>query len=189
MLLKISPYEANIGTDMHEFQDIHWVLWAWMSCLVTNSKISLVSVYSPLIMFQVLKPNFLSFNEMYPNVTPTDKWQRKSMLLDTGRWWWRTVRWQLYNIKLKKGVLNPKWRGSVFFECKNRVSVLQKKGDILTVSRILFFSFSKGIFQEHIVQQKTLPGWDCSSSRPELFLILFSALLVLNKWAAVFQQW
>lgn len=56
--------ETNIDTDKCEFQDIHWVLWAGVGCLVTNSKISSLSPYSPLIMFQVLKPNFLSFNEM-----------------------------------------------------------------------------------------------------------------------------
>lgn len=55
-----------------------------MDYLITDSKIFLVSAYSTLIMFLVLKPNFLNFNEMCPNVTPMTKWQRKAMLSDIG---------------------------------------------------------------------------------------------------------
>lgn len=73
ILLKISFYEVSRDVDMYVFQAIHRVLWAWMDCLITYSKVSLVSAYSTLIMLPVLKPNFLNFNEMCPNVTSMTK--------------------------------------------------------------------------------------------------------------------
>lgn len=139
-------------------------------------------------MFQVLKPSSLNFNKMCPNVTLMSRWQRKGTLLDIGGGGEMTMSLQLYNIKPKRGVLNPKWRRSVFLYLEEPRLFFKKKGDILTISGRVF-SFSKGILQEYMVQQKILPRWDCSSSRPEMFLILFSALLVLHKRAAVVQQW
>lgn len=77
---------------------------------MTYSKISLVAACSTLIMFQVLKPNFLNFNEMCPNVTPMTKRQRKDMLLDIGGGDQTTISQQRYSIKLKVG---SGWRGGM----------------------------------------------------------------------------
>lgn len=53
-----------------------------------------------------------------------------------------------------------------------QVSFLRNRGDILTVSG-RDFSFSRGIFQGHIIPQKMLPRWDCSSSRQTVFSSTF----------------
>lgn len=73
MLFKISLNEVNRSVGIYVFQAIHGVLWAWMDCFITYSKISLASAYSTLIKFQVLKPSFLNFNEMCPNVIAMTK--------------------------------------------------------------------------------------------------------------------
>lgn len=65
----------------YAFQDIHWVLQAWMDCLKIYSILSLVSAYLILIMFQDQKFGCLSFNKMCLNVTPMTKWQKKDVLL------------------------------------------------------------------------------------------------------------
>lgn len=167
---------------LYLFQHIHWVPRAGMDWLLNDSKISLVSEFSTLIMFQVPKPNFLDFNEMCPNVTSMTKWQR------IGSWTLELViRWaDSFVARVENRGFEPQTKREHIFLCRNQPDYFLKKGRVW--GRI--FSFTKEILQEHIVQQKILPRWACLSSRPELFLILCSALLVCNKLlAAIFQLW